>query len=356
MSAAPDFDQEDLIQDAFAGFRAAPLPPSTHSAAEVHSVVRHRRQAKFIIVAATAVLAAAVPLTANAFVGHGPAAQPGQSASPTVSAIESPSPSSSPSSASAPIANLTTTAGSLVTDGSDGTVTGTVEVTVRNAGPASIDQINLVFPLRAGFSATGDAKNTCTSTTTGLTCTRPAPAVNGSRTYTFQFTIVFPADLRPTVLAVPSGATDPLMADNTANITICTNGCFPEPEQTDVSISASKLVTNGSEGTVTGTTQITVRNRGPVVISKVSLAFLYTDRTRPSDAGWQDCANDTKYKIMRCVVPAPAIGASRTFTFEFTVDFLAQGGEVTVNALPDGRNDSVPADNSVKLTVCTNGC
>lgn len=127
---------------------------------------------------------------------------------------------------------LTLTASQVITNGSVGTVQGTVKITVRNSG-LNVPTLVLNFtgiPVKVGLN--GSAWDSCTKSDNGtvrtVSCPISSVPVGSSAVYTYVFDIALGTLTagnagRVTVAAV--NAQEPDLTDNSADLSVCTNGC-----------------------------------------------------------------------------------------------------------------------------------
>src|SRR4051812_41682989 len=64
MPTTADFTDDTVLRETFVSFRSAPLPPSSHTAAEASATVRSRRRARVALAAVGVVSVIAVPIAA----------------------------------------------------------------------------------------------------------------------------------------------------------------------------------------------------------------------------------------------------------------------------------------------------
>jgi Domain of unknown function DUF11 len=134
----------------------------------------------------------------------------------------------------------------------------------------------------------------------------------------------------------------------------------PAAAVANLSLGATKILTNGSVGTPSGTLKVTVTNHGSTAPA-LNLTFADLPPALTLDGvTWEACRvsdNGTTHGAV-CPVNPIAAGASTTLQYDFKVRLgqvtLDQVGTVTVAAV--GATESDPSDNSVDLMVCTNGC
>src|SRR6185369_11017930 len=62
MPTTADFTDDTVLRETFMSFRSAPLPPSSHTAAEASSTVRRRRRARVALAAVGVILVIAAPI------------------------------------------------------------------------------------------------------------------------------------------------------------------------------------------------------------------------------------------------------------------------------------------------------
>lgn len=122
----------------------------------------------------------------------------------------------------------------------------------------------------------------------------------------------------------------------------------------DLTITASQLLTNGSAGALVGIAEVTVNNRGPAASDGVELSVKLPTGMRTSGSGWSGC--DASGNMVTCHKPGLASGASRSYGLQVAFDTATTVGSPTVTAQPRGAVDPNQADNTVKLDICTNGC
>jgi len=126
----------------------------------------------------------------------------------------------------------------------------------------------------------------------------------------------------------------------------------------DLTLTATQIRTNGSVGTPTGTVRITIRNNGTTA-PKLILEFQdVPTQIEFTGAAWAGCqkSDDGMSRIATCPLdPVPA-GSSKTIPFEFRVSLeeLERVGTVILNPVEAQERDI--ADNTVELSICTNGC
>ena len=132
---------------------------------------------------------------------------------------------------------------------------------------------------------------------------------------------------------------------------------------TDLTVVAGQILTNGSAGNIQGTVRVAVRNNGPAVVDLVDLAVTLTSGVQPTGPAWTNCTGPDTDQTITCSEPAPAVGQSGDFTLGFAIDTskVAIDGNhkdilPSVTVRPHGAVDTRSADNTVKLTMCTNGC
>ncbi|NNJ62456.1 MAG: hypothetical protein HKP61_16240 [Dactylosporangium sp.] len=357
-----------MTREAFLDFRAAPLPLAAHTADQARATVRRRRQMRAVVAGVAALLAVGVPVAANVLTGdrsNGPSPVGQSSEAPAPSATGSPndagslsSDGSSTSASTQLSADLVVSPTMMLTKGSAGKVLAEVAVSVLNRGPATVDKVDLTFAPGSGIIPLGPLWGGCSRDDAHktVTCSRTAPPVGASRQYVFQFGILAWDNVNKTVVTVrPHGASDPRKADNTAKVTTCTNGCGGQNNPTtDLSISVSKLLTNGSVGKVTGTAQVTLHNQGPAAPAVVALEFIFGNGIEPQGNGWNDCVRDDT--AIRCVMRAPTVGGSRTYPVTFSVDLTGPSRDLTIYSSPMDRVvDPNSSNSSAKTEVCTNG-
>ncbi len=134
----------------------------------------------------------------------------------------------------------------------------------------------------------------------------------------------------------------------------------PSPVVADLSLSASKILTNGSTGAPSATLKVTVHNQGSSTPA-LTVTFKHLPMgIAPIGDGWGSCdqTDDGTIRTIACPATPVTAGGTATFTYTFRVTFLDLGGEdigtVSVAALDAQERDA--ADNTAKLAICTNGC
>jgi WD40 repeat protein len=90
MPTAADFTDDTVLRETFMSFRSAPLPPSSHTAAEASATVRRRRRARVALAAVGVISVIAVPIAAYGLT-TGKAHWPGPGAGTATSAPVGPS-------------------------------------------------------------------------------------------------------------------------------------------------------------------------------------------------------------------------------------------------------------------------
>jgi hypothetical protein len=160
--------------------------------------------------------------------------------------------------------------------------------------------------------------------------------------------------ISPSTTASPAVTASPTVAASSATVPAAT---------TDLTVTAGQIITNGSSGNIEGTVRVTVRNQGPAAVDRVDLTFPLTSGVQPTGATWTGCTGPDAHQTITCAEPAPGVGASRDYTFQFAIDTgkLSIGSNrepilPSVTVQPHGATDAKPADNTVTLTMCTNGC
>jgi hypothetical protein len=114
---------------------------------------------------------------------------------------------------------------------------------------------------------------------------------------------------------------------------------------------------NGSAGTFPGTIWMAIRNNGPAPVDQVDLTFTLPPGVTTDGSAWDGCTSDTVLGTVSCSVPAPAVGATRSYSYGVMEDTLQRqaGTSLTVSATPHGNTDPNPADNAGTVSITTNG-
>jgi hypothetical protein len=254
--------------------------------------------------------------------------------------------------------SIAVSATTLNTNGSTGSVTGWVNIMIFNHGMAGLSQVDLTFQLSSTVYTNGAAWTGCVrdDAHNRVVCTQPAPDVGKTAVYGYRFSTDLGQRTSPTVTVEPRGASDVDQSDNTATLDFCTNGCGDSGPWTDLWVTAGKLATSGTSGTVNATIKVTVGNRGPAELDQVLITFLFSDAVQPSGDFWKACYRYDPSSTITCFLPAPPIGGSRTYTFTFAVDLGKPTAGLKLEAAPDQTMESAPADNVADMVVCTTAC
>jgi hypothetical protein len=168
------------------------------------------------------------------------------------------------------------------------------------------------------------------------------------------------------------GGGDPAAPDAAASPAAPTSGAPTQPTPTvtssgativnaDVTLMSAQLVLSGSAGTVPGTAEITVLNMGSTAPA-LTLSFRAVPVrmiTLTGDA-WGSCdqSDDGTTRTVTCRLDPVAAGSRQTYVYGFRVAFSAyvEGPVAIVTVTPVDARERDPSDNTVELTLCTNGC
>jgi hypothetical protein len=132
------------------------------------------------------------------------------------------------------------------------------------------------------------------------------------------------------------------------------------PSVVDVSLRASAVLTDGSVGIRKGTTKLTILNKGNTTPAITLVFNNFPVNVTPDGPFWTAChpTDDGRTLNETCQLGTIALGGQATYMVGFANINLGQMpstiGKVTVTPTPGP--DLTPADNSVNLTICTNGC
>jgi len=142
----------------------------------------------------------------------------------------------------------------------------------------------------------------------------------------------------PTTIVTPSPTADPLA------------------DTADLTTSARFLDMRGSAGSVPAESYVAVRNNGPASIDLVDLTFAAVPWAQRTGDDWNTCSTDEAAQTVTCPVPAPPVGATKEYVFNFIIGTGAgQAPPMTVTANPQGRTDPHPADNTDTASPSSQG-
>jgi hypothetical protein len=406
--SVPEYDHDTLVRAAFQDFRAAAAPPSAYSAADAHSTVRFRRRVRTVGVAAAIVVALAVPAAVFAAVVDGPQRR---EVEPAVSATVEPSPSgtlpSAPATPSGPSAaparpELTEAelrnatfdvpawpAGGLQCPARQQKFTDGQTVPTKPDGLTT--RIRKVLPL----DVTGDGRREAVVLLDCFIQGATQQVVVYDRTDAGQIApvarvmaVTEPVKHVYDVAAGPDGSVrvevgdgyvccgaDPKAAQRQWRGYRYQGGefrqvdgptTFPSRRPAD----AGDLVIQASElrfgpptnGVRSGTLTLTVRSKGPVAATTLSLSFYDTVQLgvfADGPAWTTGCVGTAAPNSPSCTVAAPPLGASATYTFGF-IATGAPNGQLIVrvsgvradgSTVPETNSD----DNAVSVALRTTG-